>query len=192
MPGASPEASPTLHGRRRILVIGPGGAGKSTFSRQLGEITGLPVVHLDRYFWTPGWNARPRNEWNVLVAELTAEEEWIMDGNYGNSLAKRLERCDAVVFLDLSRLTCLWSVVKRRVAGARRARPDMAEQCPERLSAEFVRWIWRYPKASRPSILAALERAACRASVVTVTSRAEAARLLDALQRARRSTRSGH
>ena len=191
MPHASRRDPPRrLIGRRRILVIGPGGAGKSTFSRRLGEITGLPVVHLDRYFWTPGWNARPRDEWNALVARLTAEEEWIMDGNYGSSLAKRLERCDAVVFLDLPRLTCLWSVVKRRFAWGRRARPDMAEQCPERLSAEFVRWVWRYPSVSRPPVLDALERAASRVAVVTVTSRAEGARLLDALQGS--FTESGH
>ena len=43
--------APTLRERRRILVVGSGGAGKSTFARQLGELTGLPVVHLDRHFW---------------------------------------------------------------------------------------------------------------------------------------------
>ena len=36
---------------RRVLVIGCGGAGKSTFASRLGERTGLPVIHLDALFW---------------------------------------------------------------------------------------------------------------------------------------------
>jgi adenylate kinase family enzyme len=40
---------------KRIMVIGSGGAGKSTFARQLGEITGIEVFHLDKMFWQPNW-----------------------------------------------------------------------------------------------------------------------------------------
>ncbi len=36
---------------RRVVIMGPGGAGKSTLARTLGERTGLPVFHLDQYFW---------------------------------------------------------------------------------------------------------------------------------------------
>jgi adenylate kinase family enzyme len=38
----------------RVIIIGCGGSGKSTLARQLGERTGLPVVHLDKLFWNPG------------------------------------------------------------------------------------------------------------------------------------------
>ena len=38
---------------QRILIIGCGGAGKSTLARALGEKTGLPVVHLDQIWWAP-------------------------------------------------------------------------------------------------------------------------------------------
>lgn len=31
----------------KIIVIGSSGAGKSTFSRQIGELLRLPVYHLD-------------------------------------------------------------------------------------------------------------------------------------------------
>ena len=38
-----------LHDRRRIMVIGSGGAGKSTFARELAELTeGLPLIHMDQ------------------------------------------------------------------------------------------------------------------------------------------------
>ena len=35
----------------RVAIVGPGGAGKSTLARRLGELTGLPVIHLDREHW---------------------------------------------------------------------------------------------------------------------------------------------
>ncbi len=37
--------------RRRIMVIGSGGAGKSTFARELATRTGLRLIHLDRCYW---------------------------------------------------------------------------------------------------------------------------------------------
>jgi adenylate kinase family enzyme len=36
---------------QRVVILGRGGAGKSRLTRQLGEITGLPVVELDKIFW---------------------------------------------------------------------------------------------------------------------------------------------
>ena len=41
---------------KKVLVIGSGGAGKSTFSRSLGELTGIEVIHLDKLYWHPDWN----------------------------------------------------------------------------------------------------------------------------------------
>lgn len=50
---------------KRVVVIGSGGAGKSIFSRKLGEIAGLPVVQLDKLYWHPGfaqWSIRDGEE----------------------------------------------------------------------------------------------------------------------------------
>mgnify|MGYP000369564906 CR=1 FL=1 len=38
---------------RRICILGNSGAGKSTLAAALGDVSGLPVVHLDRIFWKP-------------------------------------------------------------------------------------------------------------------------------------------
>ena len=55
---------------RRIMIIGCGGAGKSTLARQLGGITGLPVVHLDQIWWSPGnWQHMERPEFEKLLLE---------------------------------------------------------------------------------------------------------------------------
>jgi adenylate kinase family enzyme len=47
---------------KRVIIAGPGAAGKSTLAARLGEITGLPVIELDKLFWRPGLAPAPREE----------------------------------------------------------------------------------------------------------------------------------
>lgn len=158
---------------RKVLVIGSGGAGKSTFAGRLGSLLGLPVIHLDAYYWKPGWVEPPKDSWLETVEGLLARDSWVMDGNYSGTLPVRLRACDAVVFLDLPRAVCLWRVVKRSILYRRRRRPDMAEGCPEQFSLEFLRWVWGYPKRSRPKALRLLEEEARGKQIVRLRSRAE-------------------
>jgi adenylate kinase family enzyme len=138
---------------RRVSIIGPGGAGKSTLARVLGERTGLPVVHLDARYWRAGWSPTPPDEWRREVEALVAGPAWILDGNYGGTLDLRLAASDTVVFLDFARARCLWRVAARAWRHRGESRPDMAPGCPERLTREFVRWIWEYPRRRRPGVL---------------------------------------
>lgn len=155
-------------------MIGSGGAGKSTFSRRLAARTGLPLVHLDALFWKPGWVESGDAEWDAKVAELIARDAWIMDGNYGRTLALRLAAADTVVFLDMPRLQNLWRVYRRALRHRGRARDDMNPGCPEHLpDREFLSWIWNYPHKQRPAILAKLDGIKDRARVVILRSDAE-------------------
>lgn len=137
----------------KVIVIGSGGAGKSTFSRQLGERTGLPVFHLDALNWRPGWVATPKDEWDELMNKLVRNEAWIIDGNYGRTLDTRLKAADTIIFLDMPTSLCMYRVIKRRVMYHGRTRPDLNEGCPERLDLGFIRWIWSYRRTSRPALL---------------------------------------
>lgn len=164
---------------KRILVIGSGGAGKSTLARRLGERLGLEVIHLDSHYWKPGWVEPPKDVWRETVEELSGRESWVMDGNYSGTLDVRLAACDAVVFLDLPRAVCLWRVMKRLVMYRDERRPDMAEGCREKLNLEFIRWVWGYPKRSRPKIVRRLEEHARDKQIVWLRSRAEVERFLN-------------
>lgn len=138
---------------KRIVVIGSGGAGKSTFSRQLGEILAIPVIHLDSLFWRPGWERTPEDEWAAKITELVEGDTWIMDGNFGGTREIRMRAADTIIFLDLPRSLCLFRILKRTFYYRGRTRPDMAEGCTESLSLEFLQWVWGYPKNGRVRVV---------------------------------------
>jgi adenylate kinase family enzyme len=153
------------------MVIGTGGAGKSTLARRLGEATGLPVIHLDREHWQPGWVEPPRDEWGAKVTELAARDRWVMDGNYGGTMAARMQRADTVVFLDFPRLLCIYRALKRTVVYRNRQRPDMTPGCKEKVDFTFLKWIWNYNRTRRPGILKMLEEAERDGKTVVILRR---------------------
>ncbi|MEO8647701.1 MAG: DNA topology modulation protein [Acidobacteriota bacterium] len=166
---------------KRVVIIGSGGAGKSTFARRLGEITGLEVIHLDRYFWRPNWEPTPEAAWKATVARLLERESWIMDGNFGGTRRMRLRACDTVIFLDLPRHLCFYRVLKRGVVNRRRVRPDMAEGCNERFDPEFLKWVWNYPNSSKIRLIDELKEFSDK-QVITLRSQREVREFLAGLE----------
>lgn len=134
----------------RVIIIGCGGAGKTTLARILGEKTGLPVVHLDQIFWKPGnWQHLQREEFDTLVRQEMEKPRWIIDGNYSRTMTMRLERCDTVIYLDYSRFVCMTSWLKRVISNWGTTRPDMGPNCNEWLDPEFMRWLWSFNRKFR-------------------------------------------
>ena len=148
-----------MHGEallQRVLIIGSGGAGKSTLAKVLAERTRLPLIHLDRLYWRPGWTDTPREEWHATLREIVTRERWIMDGNYNGTLELRIPHADTIVFLAFPRWLCIWRVLKRYAMYRNRTREDMGEGCPERLNWEFLVFLWRYPAEGIPRIMTLL------------------------------------
>lgn len=169
-----------LRGASRILVLGASGAGKSTLARQLGGLLGLPVIHLDQHYHGPGWQEPPREVWDARVAELVGRDRWIIDGNYARSLELRLARADVAIWLDFPRRIYLARALKRVLTHRGEVRPDAAPGCEERFDWAFFKWIWRWPRESRPAVERAL--AASTVPVVRLASPRELAKLLASLQ----------
>ena len=74
----------------RIVIIGCGGSGKSTLARRLGELLNLPVVHLDKLYWHPGWVESTDEEFDAKLAAELEKPQWIMDGNFDRTMQMRL------------------------------------------------------------------------------------------------------
>lgn len=143
---------------KKILIIGSGGAGKSTLARRLGEAIDIEVIHLDKLHWKPNWTGTPKDEWRKIVQTQLEKDEFIMDGNFGGTMEMRLKACDTVIYLDFPRAVCLYRAVKRALKYYNKTRPDMGEGCNEKLDFEFLHWVWTFPKRAKPEIEERLKR----------------------------------
>ncbi|WP_226644728.1 DNA topology modulation protein [Mesobacillus subterraneus] len=141
----------------KVIIIGCGGAGKSTLARKLGEILNIKVYHLDAMYWKPGWEMTAKDEWKKLIQQVIEEDSWLMDGNYGSTIDMRSQAADSIIFLDYSTTRCLYGIFKRRIMYHGRTRPDMNEGCPERLDWDFIKWVAKYKREKAPGIIARLE-----------------------------------
>ena len=140
------------------MLLGSGGAGKSTLARQLGKILDIEVTHLDKLYWKPGWDSIERWELKIEIEKILRRESWIIDGNYSDSIDIRLKDADTVIFLDFSRALCFFRVFKRMIIYAGGGRPDLPPGCPEDFDWNFMKWIWNYPIKQKPTILKKLEK----------------------------------
>ena len=163
-------------------MLGHSGAGKSTVAAELGQILELPVVHLDRLSWLPGWQELDRGAFVEQVRTAAQQQRWIIDGNYTGTLSLRLPRAQAVIWLDYSLPRCLWGVGKRIARWRGRVRPDMGEGCPERLDWEFILWIITHHGRSRRRVAESLRREGERLRVFRFTRAAQIQSFLQAVR----------
>lgn len=151
----------------RIIIIGCGGAGKSTLARKLGEALDLPVVHLDQIYWSPGnWEHLSREEFDARLAIELEKPKWIMDGNFDRTMAMRIAQCDTIIYLDFNRFTCIFQWIKRVITHWGHHRPDMAPGCKEWFDPEFFKWLWNYNKDNREKNYRLLNEAEWKETIV--------------------------
>lgn len=134
------------------MVIGHPGAGKSTLAIELGRILDLPVIHLDREYWQPGWVELTDNEWEDRVTTLASQGRWVMDGSYDRTLRSRLPRAEIVLLLDFPRLLCMRRIIKRILTGWGKVRTDMGDGCPEKIDFGFFKFVWNYRRDRMPNV----------------------------------------
>src|SRR5688572_8188777 len=87
---------------KKILVIGPNGSGKTTFGKKLSAKLNIPFYELDFYSWQPDWVETDYDEFRKITEELTAKDEWIIDGNYARNQDITIPRADTIIWLDAS------------------------------------------------------------------------------------------
>lgn len=135
------------------MLIGAGGAGKSTLALKLAEITQLPLTHLDKVYWQSNWQEPDKKWWKEKVEELASKESWILDGNYGGTMDIRLAKADTVIFMDYPSYIKVLRVLKRYWQNRKKSRPDMPEDCPEKIDWPFILYIANYNKSRKPGIM---------------------------------------
>lgn len=167
----------------KIMVIGSSGSGKSTFSRELGKVLGLPVHHLDLYYWKPGWIETPREEWEEFNKQLVAKENWIIDGHFGRTMDIRMKAADVIIFFDLSPIITTYRVIKRRIQYHGKTRPDLNEGCPESIDWLFIKNGWNFRRDKRPAIIEQLKQQPSNKCVMVIGSLNQAKTVLSEIHR---------
>ena len=138
----------------KIIVIGSPGSGKSYVSKKLAEILNLPLIHLDNIYWQPNWQQPSHEEFDKKIEEISNEKSWIIDGNYQRTLELRIQKCDLIIFLNVSTRVCLKSERKRR----NNKRTDFPDYLEEYEDLEFIEFIKNFKKNNHPIIYQLLEK----------------------------------
>lgn len=162
---------------RKVVIIGPAGAGKSTLARELGAILHMDVFHLDRYFWQPGWKERPKDARVEKLQELVQQDRWIIEGAYFSTSDIRLQSCDTVIVLDMPLYLCFWRVLVRRFS--KQLRPDLPDGCKERLSIRYMAKLLLFPFIGRKTLVNKLDKVK-HGECIVLHSRIEAEAFLNA------------
>lgn len=151
---------------RRIVVLGNGASGKSTFARSLAQSTGLPLTELDTVFWSEDLQPTPPQQWHELQVSLAQQSEWILDGDLGpyDVLDVRLTECDAVVLFDLPTRVCAWRAMRR-----------------SRQQLDFWRWLFTWRRRFRPQIRNAIAAHAAGAKLIVIRGNRDVASAITAL-----------
>jgi adenylate kinase family enzyme len=182
------ESAAVLRQARRINVVGTSGSGKTTFSRQLAEVLGLPLHEMDRLFWLPGWRQRPEEDFMAQVGEAVSGAAWILDGNYDRSRAVKWATVECVVWIDYSLGRTMYQAVRRalvRSIGRKEIWPGTGNRESLRKSffsrESILLWTLTTFRSNRARYREMIADEARAFAFVRIGSRKEAARLLEML-----------
>ena len=130
---------------KRILVIGCPGAGKTYFAKKLKEITHLPLVHMDNLYWNKDKTSISQDELANRLLPYLKEENWIIDGNYHDTLKLRLEYATDVFFMKMSRDECIEGILER----IDQVRDDIPWVETKKDAAELISWTIDYEERTK-------------------------------------------
>ena len=162
----------------KIIVIGSPGAGKSTFSRKLKDLTGLPLYYLDMLWHKPDKTTVSREEFDTKLHEILKNDKWIIDGHYHRTLETRLRECDTVFLLDFPLDVCL-SGAQNRIGTKREELPWMETEFDE----EFKQYIIEFPEDKLPKTYELLEKYRNGKEIIVFHSRKDVDDYLEKMQK---------
>ena len=121
--------------------MGNAGAGKSTMVGRLIGSADIPHLSLDEIAWDQGPVRKPLDESQTLLRQfINANEQWIIEGCYGDLIEAALPSCTELRFLNPGIETCVAHCTRRPWEPSKFS---SAEQQDAMLS-QLIQWVQEY------------------------------------------------
>jgi adenylate kinase family enzyme len=125
----------------RVILLGNAGAGKTTMARRLMGGRDVPRLSLDEIAWNEGPERKPLAETlGTLETFLVANDEWIIEGCYGDLVEAALPYCSELRFLNPGVETCVTHCLARTWEPTKFATPEEQNASLQHL----VDWVRQY------------------------------------------------
>jgi adenylate kinase family enzyme len=125
---------------KRIQVVGPSCAGKTTLAADLARRFDLEFVELDALFWKPNWEMPDGEEFAAKVREAIGAPGWVLAGNYTSRASSIVwPHVETVVWLDFPLRVTLPRIVRRSWRRTR-SKEHLWGTNYERLWPQFKLW----------------------------------------------------
>jgi adenylate kinase family enzyme len=168
---------------KKVAVFGNAGGGKSTLSKRLSEITGLPLYILDKIQYQSGGAEVSQEEYKHTHEQILATDRWIIDG-FGcmETLWPRLNEADSLVYVDLPLYVHFGLVTKRLITGSFIPPESWPENSPIlQSSINSYRALWLCHKYLTPRYREYVDRAQNTKSVYHIRSTKEISQFLESI-----------
>ncbi|KAJ8075737.1 hypothetical protein PM082_021367 [Marasmius tenuissimus] len=113
---------------------------QTTVGARLSSILGIPHFSLDKYYWEPGWNETPPDQFRAKVEKILSENEncWIIDGEYRKKGAGIVsEHATDIIWLDPPLLLYFPRVILRTILRLFRFEETCSPGCKESWQEAF-------------------------------------------------------
>jgi adenylate kinase family enzyme len=99
----------------RLVIVGSSCAGKTTTAKLISQKLKITHIELDALFWKPGWQESTDEELFPKVEKAVAQEQWVLDGNYGRVSDIVWSQATDVLWLDYPLTTILKRFFRRSI-----------------------------------------------------------------------------
>jgi adenylate kinase family enzyme len=154
----SPEKESAM---KKVAVFGNAGGGKSTLSKKLSEITGLPLYVSDKIKYRSDGTAISDTDYKQIHAQILASDRWLIDG-FGSleTIWLQLDAADSLIFIDLPLYVHFGWVTKRLLVGYFKPPEGWPENSPIfQSSMKSYRALWLCHKYLTPKYREYVDRA---------------------------------
>ena len=169
---------------RKVAVFGNAGGGKSTLSKRLANITGLPLYPLDKVKYQSGGAEVSDEDYQRIHQQILASDQWIIDG-FGSmeTLWPRLDAADSLVFVDLPLSVHFLWVTKRFITGFFKPPEGWPENSPIlKSSLTSYRVLWLCHKYLTPKYREYIEQARTTKTVYHIRSTKQISQFFDSIE----------